>query len=103
MNAPRKKSEGLNHAFDVRVFAFVRFEQETPGNLRVFIGELCAHLPNEAKLAFVIAKQFVAHYSPRTRYWPLESCSIASKVTGSGAGSILKRASMRKCSERCKS
>ena len=42
-----QKGESFDEAFDVRVFAFVAFKQESRGDLGVLAGKLRAHLPQE--------------------------------------------------------
>src|SRR4029453_16347483 len=69
---------------------------EPAGNLWVLLSKLRPALPQVGKFTFVISKQFVSHYSPRTLYSPLCSWSTVSNVTGSGVGSTCSRASTRK-------
>ncbi len=71
-----------------------------PGDLRVLLGELGPHLPEEGELAFVVAEELVAHHSPFTRNSPLPIWSRVSNETGSGAGSTFSRASIRNFRER---
>src|SRR5215204_7418711 len=80
----------------MRVLTFVGFELQTARDLRVLLGKLRPALPQVGKFTFVISKQFLAHYSPRTLYSPLCNWSTVSNVTGSGVGSTCKRASTRK-------
>src|SRR5580765_2284163 len=44
MDARSQIGEGFDEAFDVRIFAAVGIEQETRGDLWIFLGELRAHL-----------------------------------------------------------
>jgi hypothetical protein len=54
MKACGEKSEGLNEAFDVRVFAHVGAKNEARGDFGVLFGKVGAHLAQERELAFVI-------------------------------------------------
>ena len=61
VDAGGEEGEGLDHALDVGILAFVRFEAEARGDLGIFFGELRAHLAEECQLAFVVEEEVVAH------------------------------------------
>src|ERR1019366_5532944 len=67
-----QKRKGLQQALHVRVFAFVRFQHQPRGYLRVLGGELRSHLAQERQLSLVVEQQVIPHPnppSPGTRRW----------------------------------
>ena len=56
-----KKCEGLDETFDVRVLAFVGFEQEPASHLGIGLSEFLTQLPEDRELPLVVFEQRLLH------------------------------------------
>jgi hypothetical protein len=61
VDAGGQEGEGFEEALDVRVVAFVGFEDEAAGDFGVFLAELSAKLAEIGELAFVVKEKLVTH------------------------------------------
>src|SRR5579863_9513628 len=71
VDASGEKRKGFQQPFGMRVLAAVRLEHQAGGDLRVALGELCSHLPQESQLLLVIVEQVFTHAPYFTSYCPL--------------------------------
>jgi hypothetical protein len=61
VHASGQQRHRLDHALDMRIFAAARLQLQARGDLRIFLGELGAHLAEERQLALVVGEQLIAH------------------------------------------
>src|SRR5262249_16525453 len=89
--------EGLDQALDVRVLAGIGSQAQPGRDLGVGGGELAGQPADVGQLPVVVGQQGIAHGStPLTSKAPVAGFRVESKTIGSGAGSAISRASMRK-------